>query len=172
MVKPTNAQTTPPPSIPKFSLQYVDGSYDVPTTQTIDPYTGQTITHQGYHVNLTVFEMVIQNQLQPIDDLYYSIRVKGHYSTEWISFFDLSEGLPLQDSSSQQTIIQMGTLSQDGLTLQGAHKSITIPAANISPSPTPTIPELSWLVIVLLLLCVFSVAVVVRHRKNTNNMQL
>jgi hypothetical protein len=65
MVKPTNAQTTPTPSIPKFSLQYVDGSYDVPTTQTIDPYTGQTIIHQGYHVNLTVFEMVIQNQLQP-----------------------------------------------------------------------------------------------------------
>ena len=128
MVKLANAQTSPTPSIPKYVLQYVDGSYDVPTTQTIDPYTGKTITHQGYHVNQTDFEMVIQNQLNPIDDLYYSIRVKGHYATEWISFFDLSEGLPLQDPSSTQTIIQLGTLDEDGLTLQGAHKTITIPS--------------------------------------------
>jgi hypothetical protein len=128
MVESASAQSIPKPSVPKFTLNYTDRSYDVPTTQTTDPYTGQIITHQGYHVNLTVFEMVIQNQLQPIDDLYYSIRVKGHYSTEWISFFDLSEGLPSQDSSSLQTIIRMGTLSQDSLTLQGAHKSITIPS--------------------------------------------
>jgi hypothetical protein len=128
MVESAFAQSISKPSVPKFTLKYTDRSYDVPLTQTTDPYTGQIITHQGYHVNLTVFEMVIQNQLQPIDDLYYSIRVKGHYSTEWISFFDLSEGLPRQDSSSQQTIIQMGTLSQDDLTLQGAHKTITIPS--------------------------------------------
>jgi hypothetical protein len=124
----SNAQTILTPAVPEFTLRYTDGSYDVATTQTTDPYTGQIITHQGYHVNLTVFEMVIQNQLQPINNLYYSIRVKGHYSTEWISFFDLSESLPLQDSSSQQTIIRMGTLSEEGLTLQGAHKSITIPS--------------------------------------------
>jgi hypothetical protein len=219
MVESANAQTSPTPSVPKYVLQYVDGSYDVPTTQTIDQYTGKTITHQGYHVNLTVFEMVIQNQLQPIDDLYYSIRVKGHYSAEWISFFDLSEGLPLQDSSSQQTIIRMGTLSQDGLTLQGAHKSITIPSGGkediqvqaligsigrdasqpmapyvfrgtesdwspiqtitipadavspiatpittVSPSPTPTVPELSWLVILPLLISV-ALLLVRRQRK-------
>jgi hypothetical protein len=116
------------PSVPKFTLKYTDGSYDIPTTTSIDQYTGQTITHQGYHVNLTVFEMIIQNQLNPINDLYYNIRVKGNYSSEWISFFDLSEGLTPQDSSSQQTIVQMGTLSEDGLTLQGSHKTITIPS--------------------------------------------
>jgi hypothetical protein len=121
------AQSIPQPSVPKFTLEYTDGSYDVPTTQTTDPYTGQIITHQGYHVNLTVFEMIIQNQLNPINDLYYNIQVKGHYTNEWIMFFDFSEGLPLQDSSSQQTIIKMGTLDQDGLTLQGAHKTIPIP---------------------------------------------
>lgn len=128
MVKPVSAQTqTATPSVPSYVLQYVDGSYDVPTTQTIDPYTGETITHQGYHVKQTVFEMVIENQLNPIDNLYYSIDVKGHYSTEWISFFDLSEGLPGQDSSATQTIIRLGTLGEDGLTLQGAHKTINIP---------------------------------------------
>jgi len=122
-----NAQSIPTPSVPNYILQYVDGSYDVPTTTTTDPYTGKTITQQGYHVSKTDFEMVIQNQLNPIENLYYSIRVKGHYATEWISFFDLSEGLPQQDPSSTQTIIQLGTLGEDGLTLQGAHKTITIP---------------------------------------------
>ncbi len=33
-------------------------------------------------------------------------------------------------------------------------------------SPTPTVPELSWLLIAPLLLFVFSVAVIVRHRRS------
>jgi hypothetical protein len=36
-----------------------------------------------------------------------------------------------------------------------------------NPTPTPTVPELSWLVIVPLLLSLFSVALIVRHRKTT-----
>ncbi len=36
-------------------------------------------------------------------------------------------------------------------------------------TPSTTIPELSWLVIVLLLLSLFSVAVILRHRKTPNN---
>jgi parallel beta-helix repeat protein len=38
---------------------------------------------------------------------------------------------------------------------------------NLTP-PTPAVPELPWLVIVPLLLSVFSVAVIVRHRKTAN----
>jgi hypothetical protein len=128
IVESASAQSIPKPSVPKFSLQYNDGSYDVPTTQTTDPYTGQIITHQGYHVNLTVFEMVIQNQLNPTNNLYYDVQVKGHYSSQWVSLFDLSEYLPRQDSSSQQTILRIGQLSEDGLSLVGSHKSITIPS--------------------------------------------
>jgi hypothetical protein len=162
--------------------------------------------------------MVIQNQLNPINDLYYSIQVKGHYSKEWIMFFDYSEGLPQQDSTAKETIIKMGTLDQNGLTLQGAHKSIpvptggkediqvqalighigrnasapmapyifvgtesdwsptqtiTIPASSSSPTPnitysttpTPTVPELSWLVIIPLIVTMLCLAVVLRHRK-------
>jgi hypothetical protein len=212
--KPISAQTTPTPSVPKYTLQYVDGSYDVPTTHTIDPYTGETIIHQGYRVNETIFEMVIQNQLNPIDNLYYAIGVKGHYSTEWISFFDLSESLPRQDPTATQTIIRLGILDEDGLTLQGAHKSITIPfcgkedirvqaligsigrnasapmapytfygtqsdwspvqtitvpsASSVSPTPSPTVPELSWLIIVPLFLSVCAAALgMFRYRKNT-----
>jgi hypothetical protein len=41
------------------------------------------------------------------------------------------------------------------------------PSVPPSHSPSPTIPELSWLIIVPLLLSVFSVAVMLRHRKTT-----
>lgn len=37
-----------------------------------------------------------------------------------------------------------------------------------NPTPTPTVPELSWLAIVPLLLSLFSVAIVLRHRKTAN----
>ena len=52
-------------------------------------------------------------------------------------------------------------------------QTLTLPAttstsASTSPTPTQTISELSWLVILPLLLSVFSVAVVVRHRKTAN----
>jgi hypothetical protein len=44
-------------------------------------------------------------------------------------------------------------------------QTVTIPASSSSPTSSPTVPEVSWLVIVLLLLSVFAVAVVLRHRK-------
>jgi hypothetical protein len=44
-------------------------------------------------------------------------------------------------------------------------QTITIPASSPSSSPSPIVPELSSLVIAPLLLSVFSVAVIVRHRQ-------
>lgn len=48
-------------------------------------------------------------------------------------------------------------------------QTITIPATptilSLTPTPTPTVPELSWLVIVPLLLSLLSIAMVLRHRK-------
>jgi hypothetical protein len=43
----THAQSKP--SVPEFTVKLVDNSYDVPPTQTTDPYTG-TKTIPGYHV--------------------------------------------------------------------------------------------------------------------------
>jgi hypothetical protein len=40
------------------------------------------------------------------------------------------------------------------------------PETSISPSTSPTVPELSWLMTLPLLLSLFSVAIVVRHRKS------
>lgn len=62
--KPTEPASIPTPSVPEFTLKYVDNSYDVPssTTTTTDPYTGeQTITTEpGYHVANETIEVTIK----------------------------------------------------------------------------------------------------------------
>jgi hypothetical protein len=42
------------------------------------------------------------------------------------------------------------------------------PSVSDSPIPSPTVPELSWLVILPLLLSVFFLALALRHRKTAN----
>ena len=50
---------------------------------------------------------------------------------------------------------------------QNSPSPTTSPSTSQTPSPTPTVPELSWLVIVPLLIAIFSVVLVLRHRKTT-----
>jgi hypothetical protein len=61
------AQTIPKPSVPEFTVRYVDLSYDVPTTTSIDQYTGKTITNQGYHMENRTIQITIEiNPLHPM----------------------------------------------------------------------------------------------------------
>ncbi len=94
MIKPAFAQTIPTPSVPKFTLKFVDNSYDLPTTSSIDPYTGKTVTTQsGYHVENKSIEVIIIDQpwIRPNDNesidnqltLVYNITAKGHYANDW-----------------------------------------------------------------------------------------
>ena len=82
------------PTVPEFTLKYIDTSYDVPssTTTTTDPYTGkQTVTtHPGYHVKDGYVEVIIKNQQftqYSIDNhqifLFYNFSSKGHYAEGW-----------------------------------------------------------------------------------------
>jgi hypothetical protein len=99
-VKPANAQSTPDinahvpiPSVPEFTIKYVDHSYEVPTTTTshTDPYTGEVTTEirQGYHVKNFTIDMTIKNQGFPtsIDGnalgMRYFIQTKGHFENDW-----------------------------------------------------------------------------------------
>jgi hypothetical protein len=114
-----NAQTIPKPSVPEFTVRYVDNSYDVPTTTSIDPYTGKTITNQGYHVEKISTELAIKNQAftpfkisingesQTIN-LFYNIHIKGHYSPDWKyyqKYNGSSDGNLLQDYDSPYTTV-------------------------------------------------------------------
>ena len=87
------AQSMPRPSVPKFTVEYIDNSYDVPstTTSTTNPYNNKTTTttSPGYHVKNFTIEVTITNQLFPSSingnatNLYYDVRVKGNFGEDW-----------------------------------------------------------------------------------------
>jgi hypothetical protein len=88
-IQPTYAQSIPKPSVPEFTLNFLDKSYDVaPTTiPTTDPYNNRTTIRNipGYHVQDFEIEVTIKNQPFPTTiggnrtNLYYAIATKGHF---------------------------------------------------------------------------------------------
>jgi hypothetical protein len=68
------------------------------------------------------------------------------------------------------TNIENGTVyTFDGVTSDWSNtQTITIPASLSSPSPSPTVPEFSWLGILPLIISLFSIAILFRHRKTDN----
>ena len=263
VVKPTNAQSIPKPSVPEFILKYVDYSYDIPPTYGTNPYNGQTeITNPGQHVDKKSLEVWIKNQpFAPYTDadghkiiLGYGINWKGHFTNVWT--YNPSENNYFLASGAEYTVISYGfdgdsrddypiywlsglistgdqldfqveafigyyvtafsppdplfgrtheyqvftgkTSDWSGvqtITLDVSSPIVTpnpgysplLPSTltsspSTSPStptstltqtsiPSPTVPEFSWLVIVPLLLSLFSIAVIVRHRKPTRTNQ-
>jgi hypothetical protein len=124
MLRPANAQTIPKPSVPQFTIKYVDDSYDVPSTtnSTINPYTGKTETTiiPGYHVSNFTVHVTIKNQpfnAVTVDgnqvNLFFAVRYKGHFGTEWIEQYPDTQHmdtygydyLPVLQSSSGETLM-------------------------------------------------------------------
>ncbi len=109
--------SVPTPSIPQFTLKYVDDSYDVPSNiyTTTDPYTNQTTTTvvPGYRVTKFDINVTIKNQPFPstingnTTNLYYAAQYKGHYEN-WTDFSLVGEvifsTLPVQSSSDYTAI--------------------------------------------------------------------
>jgi hypothetical protein len=92
MVESAFAQSIPKPSIPEFTVKFVDNSYDVPPTYGIDQFTGKNVTIEvGYHIQNKTIELAIKNQpFSSYKDasgntirLYYSIRMKGNFGNSW-----------------------------------------------------------------------------------------
>lgn len=108
------AAAVPNPSVPQFTVQYVDHSYDVPPTYGTDPYTGKTImTNGGYHVDNRTIDVTITNQpFTPYMDpnsnqtvnLYYNIRSKGHFE-DWTNSNSGHSQNGLQASTSATTVV-------------------------------------------------------------------
>jgi hypothetical protein len=104
------AQSIPKPSVPQFTVKFVDLSYDVPTTTSIDQYTGQTITYQEYHVENRTIQITIENQPftsyiengQKIS-FYLNVRVKGHYAENWTSTISSPENWKPVESNTKFT---------------------------------------------------------------------
>ena len=136
MVESASAQSIPKPSVPEFTLKFVDHSYDVPTTFSIDPYTGENVTYLGYHVKRVTLEVTIKNQpFVPYYDtasgwnisFYYNIRMKGYYLEDWMELYRPSDGYPTQ-SDAEYTVISLGTLGENGLSLATNAKMIDVPS--------------------------------------------
>jgi hypothetical protein len=87
------------PSVPEFTVEYVDYSYDVPPVYGIDQFTGkEVITKHGYHVDERSVVFKIKNQpFTSYNDsngheinLYFNFRFKGHYGEAW-EYYPFSE---------------------------------------------------------------------------------
>ncbi len=95
MTESVNAQTIPKPSVPQFSIQVVDNSYDTTATIQTDPYTGQQTTIPSRHITDIKIEGKIKNQ--PFNqfvltnpngtrrdlNFFYNVRYKGHFGEYW-----------------------------------------------------------------------------------------
>ncbi len=117
------------PSVPQFTLKYVDNSYDVPpkTTSSTDPYTGKTTTTTtpSYHVESKTIQATIKNN---IGASYYNFRYKGHYADEWsYEPFDPDRGyflgdfgsVPYQASNSSHTVATLPSILFNSVTAGG-----------------------------------------------------
>ena len=125
-VAPITVYAVSKPSIPQFSVKFIDNSYNVPTSTTTvtDPYTGKetTITNSGYRVEKYDIEVTIKNQpFTPYTNangyecnLYYDIQVKAHFGENWRSSESYYPFDNIGQSSSKETVITF-TLKDDGL---------------------------------------------------------
>ncbi len=218
-IKPANAQTIPKPSVPEFTLRFIDSSYDIPATTSKDPFNGQQIITPSRHVEQWSIEIRIKNvdfipiKIQDsnnntIDAVFcYVIQWKPRFSDNgWFTLFEAFYSY-LPQSSGAETIRRINmtmptnneqfdvsewsryipTDSQlnfrvkamiggpnDVYNFKGEEsdwsntQTLNLADGSVSlstPNPSPTVPELSWLIIVPLLLSVFSVAIIVRYRK-------
>ena len=111
LVVPVNALSVSKPSIPEFTVDFVDASYDVPTTTSTDSYTGETVTHSGYHVQNRTIEVSIKNQPATVYEedgrlvkLYLNIRTKGAYAENWTNIYNPDNGFLTQSSGEYTTV--------------------------------------------------------------------
>jgi|YelNatPaOPRAMG01_1025707.scaffolds.fasta_scaffold43577_1 hypothetical protein len=111
----TDAQTIPKPTVPQFTVKYVDRSYTVPATTTIDPYSGQSVTNPSHYVENRTLEIAIKNQpFTPYIDnstgaewkitLMYQIRTKGHFAQNWTNLYSVDNGFLSASNSSYTTV--------------------------------------------------------------------
>jgi hypothetical protein len=125
---PTEPISIPKPSVPEFTVEYVNNSYYAPPIYGIDEYSGETVqTGGGFTVANKSIELTIKNQPfihyvlkdeNGTHDVYlrYQIGYKGHFGEEWHYITET-----VYDSSSDYTIILFGVdwdRSNDGVVLQ------------------------------------------------------
>jgi len=90
LLKPINAQTISKPSVPDFTLKYVDSSTYIQPVYSTDQYTGKlVITKEGFYqqnksIVLTITNLPFTTAMQDQNlSLFYQIEYKGSYGEYW-----------------------------------------------------------------------------------------
>jgi hypothetical protein len=96
------------PSVPEVTVEIVSGVLDVSIKN--QPFVPYYDASSGWNISF-----------------YYNIRMKGHFSEEWIELYRASDGYP-SPSDSEYTVISLGTLGENGLSLLTNAKMIDVPA--------------------------------------------
>jgi hypothetical protein len=110
--KPIDAQTIPKPSVPEFTVRWMNYSYVIPATTTIDPYSGNVVNNPSQlRINYSI-EVVINNK-PTTETLRYNIRAKGHFESNWSSPVYSYEHAPVMSNQSTTSITFTST-SNDG----------------------------------------------------------
>jgi len=79
------ASSIPKPSIPEFTVKFVNASYSVTTT---NPYTGLSETELTSNNSI---EVTIKNQLFDYlnNQIYYNVRIKPRFADNWTEIYSL-----------------------------------------------------------------------------------
>ena len=128
----------PQPAIPEFTVKLIDSSYDIPSTTTVDPYTGKIVTHEGSHVESRRILIKITNEpFMPFlvqegsanwtANYYYNIRWKGHFEQEWHEIYSPSNDFLPRAVGSETVFSNEGDFSTDGLKLSTQGMYVTFP---------------------------------------------
>jgi hypothetical protein len=113
-VKPANAQSLTTPSVPEFTVKFVDRSYDAAPSTTTNPYTGQQITNEAHHVENRTIELTIKNQpftsyQQNGENIsfYYNVREKGPYEENWTNVYTVDNYFTAQSNTDNTTLVYL-----------------------------------------------------------------
>lgn len=122
-INPTNAQTIPTPSVPQFTVKFINASYTFTTT---NAYTGLNEIEQVVNDSI---ELSLKNQPFSYSNgntsyqLYINVQAKPHFSNNWTDVYPLAEN-GKQEFLSFDTPVQ--SFSQ--------YTTITFPVITTQPS--------------------------------------
>jgi hypothetical protein len=100
MVESAFAQSIPKPSVPEFKLSYTNYVYDEPAATS--QWSGEPIPNSGYHYDYREVYIKVRNQPNDAyvnensinngvrEKLYYNVRVKNHFSNDWVELWGQS----------------------------------------------------------------------------------
>ncbi len=120
--QPSNAQSIRKPTIPEFTLKFINNPLYLPPRYGIDPYTGKNVTFEdSYFIQNRSVELTIKNQpFTPYTDanghlisLYYNISQKGYFGTSWNDNTNWGNNY-FRASNLNYTVLSFGLLGDNG----------------------------------------------------------